>query len=119
MIERLLTAKPHVLSTGGGAFLSPVNQDMIAQNGVAVWFHADLDTLWMRVKDKNTRPLLMVPNPRAKLRELYEARNPEYAKAQVKVTAKPNQTKEAMVSRVIDALLADPNSGVTKVEDNA
>lgn len=119
VIERLLTAKPHVLSTGGGAFLSPVNQDMIAKNGVAVWFHADLDTLWLRVKDKNTRPLLMVPNPRAKLRELYDARNPEYAKAQVKVTAKPNQTKEAMVSRVIDALLADPNSGVTKVQDNA
>ena len=119
VIERLLQAEPHVLSTGGGAFLSSTNQQMIEQNGVAVWFHADLETLWMRVKDKNTRPLLMVDNPKAKLRELYEARNPEYSKAQIKVTAKKYQSKEAMVSRVIDALLANPNSGVTKVDDNA
>jgi shikimate kinase len=119
VIERLLDAKPHVLSTGGGAFLSPHNQLMIENNGVAVWFQADFETLWSRVKDKNTRPLLMVPNPKEKLRELYEVRNPEYDKAQVKVTAKPNQTKEAMVTRVIAALLADPKSGVTKVENNA
>ena len=85
----------------------------------AVWFHADLDTLWGRVKDKGTRPLLMVPNPKEKLRELYEGRNPEYAKAQIQVKAQPNQTKEAMVKRVIQSLLADPNSGVTKVEDHA
>ncbi len=119
IIERLLDAKPHVLSTGGGAFLSAHNQELIKNSGVAVWFHAELDTLWSRVKDKNTRPLLMVPNPKGKLRELYDTRNPEYAKAQVKVMAKPNQTKEAMVSRVIAALLADPNSGVTKVEEDA
>jgi shikimate kinase len=119
VIERLLTAEPHVLSTGGGAFLSAKNQDMITKSGVAVWFHAELDTLWSRVKEKNTRPLLMVPNPKEKLRELYDARNPEYSKAQIKVMAKPNQTKEAMVARVIDALLADPNSGVTKVENDA
>lgn len=119
VIERLLDAKPHVLSTGGGAFLSPHNQEMIARNGVAVWFHAELDTLWSRVKDKNTRPLLMVPNPKDKLRELYDARNPEYDKAQIKVMAQPNQTKEAMVTRVIEALLAYPHSGVTKVENDA
>lgn len=119
VIERLLTGEPHVLSTGGGAFLSEANRKMIAKNAVSVWFHADLQTLWLRVKDKGTRPLLMVPNPKAKLRELYEARNPMYAKAQITVKGAKRQSKEAMVDKVIEALLADPNSGVTKVSDDA
>ena len=118
IIERLLGGAPHVLSTGGGAFLSQKNRDIIAQNGVSVWFHADLDTLWYRVRDKNTRPLLMVPNPRAKLQELYETRNTEYAKAQITVKGEKNNSKEAMVDRVIAALLADPHSGVTEVTEN-
>jgi shikimate kinase len=119
VIERLLTAKPHVLSTGGGAFLSQINRDIIAASGVSVWFHAELETLWLRVKDKGTRPLLMVPNPKEKLRELYETRNPMYAMAQITVKGAKRQSKEAMVDRVMAALLADPNSGVTRVDENA
>ena len=74
VIRRLLSAEPHVLSTGGGAFLSDENKKMIAKSGVSVWLDADFDTLWDRVKDKKTRPLLMVANPKEKLKELYEAR---------------------------------------------
>ena len=92
---------------------------MIAKSGVSVWLDADFDTLWDRVKDKKTRPLLMVANPKEKLKELYEARNPEYAKAQVSVKALSNQTKEVMVERVIKRLLTDPNSGLTKVQSHA
>ena len=119
VIRRLLSAEPHVLSTGGGAFLSDENKKMIAKSGVSVWLDADFDTLWDRVKDKKTRPLLMVANPKEKLKELYEARNPEYAKAQVSVKALSNQTKEVMVERVIKRLLTDPNSGLMKVQSHA
>lgn len=119
VISRLLQAKPHVLSTGGGAYLSAENQAIIANSGVAVWLNADLATLWSRVKGKGTRPLLLVPNPKEKLRELYDARNPAYSHADIHVKAEPNQPKEAMVERVIEALLADPKSGVTKVENHA
>jgi len=119
IISRLLDDKPHVLSTGGGAFLSDENRGIIRSKGVSVWLHADLDVLWNRVKDKGTRPLLMVDNPKAKLRELYEARNPKYQLAQVHVKAHANQRKETMVDAVITALLADPNSGLVKVEKDA
>ena len=92
---------------------------MIAESGVSVWLDADFDTLWDRVKDKKTRPLLMIANPKEKFKELYETRNPEYAKAQFSVKALPSQNKEAMVERVIERLLTDPESGLTKVQGHA
>ncbi len=58
VIGRLLETERCVLSTGGGAFLSGTNREMIADKGVAVWLDADLDLLWSRVRHKDTRPLL-------------------------------------------------------------
>ena len=46
VIERLLETERCVLSTGGGAFLSPENRQMISEKGVSVWLRADLDLLW-------------------------------------------------------------------------
>ena len=43
VIERLLETERCVLSTGGGAFLSPENRQMISEKGVSVWLRADLD----------------------------------------------------------------------------
>ncbi|MEL6518900.1 MAG: shikimate kinase, partial [Pseudomonadota bacterium] len=53
VIARLLAGPPGVLSTGGGAFLSADNREMISKAGVSVWLKADLDLLWARVKHKD------------------------------------------------------------------
>jgi shikimate kinase len=105
VIDRLLKSRPCILSTGGGAFLHERNRALIAQSGIAVWLRADLDLLWARVRQKTTRPLLRTANPRATLTELHEARVPEYAKAEVIVDAKPDQSIDETAARVIKALL--------------
>ena len=119
IIGRLLESKPHILSTGGGAFMSKANRQMISDNGVSVWLDADLETLWNRVKEKKSRPLLMVQNPKEALKKLYTSRKPQYEKANIRVKALPNQTKEVMVERVINKLLSNAVSGLLKVEKNA
>ena len=90
VIGRLLRGTPCVLSTGGGAFLSDANRALIHDAGVSVWLRADLDLLWQRVRHKTTRPLLRTANPRETLRELYEARLPFYAQADLVVDSAPN-----------------------------
>jgi shikimate kinase len=105
VIARLLRGDPCVLSTGGGAFLSPANRRLIHDIGISVWLRADLDLLWQRVRHKATRPLLRTPNPRETLRELYEARLPHYAQADVTVDASPDLSVEEMAMRVRQALL--------------
>lgn len=70
VIARLLAGPPAVLSTGGGAFVAERNRAAIAARGVAVWLQADLDTLWERVRHKETRPLLRTADPRGTLARL-------------------------------------------------
>lgn len=107
VIARLLEEERGILSTGGGAFLAEENRKNISAKGVSLWLNADLDLLWQRVKHKDTRPLLRTPDPRATLAEIYEARVPLYALADVSVRSMPDVSIELMVDRVIDVLLAN------------
>jgi len=109
VIGRLLRGSPCVLSTGGGAFLSEANRQLIHEVGVSVWLRADLDLLWHRVRHKTTRPLLRTANPRETLRALYEARLPFYAKADLTVDSAADLSVDDMAVRVREALRTRPD----------
>jgi shikimate kinase len=109
VIGRLLRGTPCVLSTGGGAFLSEANRKLIRDVGVSVWLRADLELLWQRVRHKTTRPLLRTANPRETLRELYEARQPFYAQADIVVESAAERSVDDMAARVVEALKLRPD----------
>ena len=109
VIARLLHSEPCVLSTGGGAFLAAENRAAISRAGVSVLLKADLNLLWQRVRHKSTRPLLQTSHPRRTLREIYEARMPIYALADLAVEAHPDYAIEDMVDQVIATLVTRPD----------
>ncbi|MCB1367747.1 MAG: shikimate kinase [Rhodobacteraceae bacterium] len=115
VLARLLEDAPCILSTGGGAFLQAANRAIIAERGLAVWLKADRDLLWSRVRHKTTRPLLMVPDPKAKLHELLDSREPFYAEAGLIVEADANFSVQDMAERVLAALLTHPSGLLRKV----
>lgn len=104
IIQRLLEGEKCILSTGGGAFMSPENRKLIKEKGVSVWLRADLELLWQRVRHKTTRPLLRTDNPRATLKEIYNARVPIYALADLAVDAEADLSIDGMAHRVLEAL---------------
>ncbi len=104
VIRRLLDGPPGVLATGGGAFLQPDLRAEIKARALTVWLDADLPTLWARVKDKPTRPLLQKPRPREVLADLLAARAPVYAEAAVRVKSEAGATHEAMARRILEAV---------------
>ncbi len=104
VISRLLDGDPCILSTGGGAFLAEGNRAAVTQRGLSLWLDADVDLLWSRVKHKSTRPLLMTDNPRATLEEIFDARVPTYAQADLSVKSAPGLSIEEMVDRVLATL---------------
>lgn len=104
VVQRLLSGPPGVLATGGGAFLSEATRAAIAAQGVSVWINASLDTLWSRVKDKPTRPLLQQPEPRKILSQLLEDRRPIYATADVEVASESGLSHDIMVRRILKAI---------------
>lgn len=109
VICRLLDEKRCVLSTGGGAYMSDKNRQMISERGIAVWLKADPEVLWSRVKHKDTRPLLRTGNPRATLQEIYEARVPLYEMADLAVISDSQTSIDNMVDRVLAALKTRPD----------
>jgi len=108
VIARLLSGPPLVLATGGGAYLAKRNRQAISAAGLAVWLDADLDTLWDRVRHKESRPLLRTPDPRATLADLLERRLPVYRLAEMTVRTEARFSIEETTSRVLAALADRP-----------
>ncbi|MBI1329150.1 MAG: shikimate kinase [Alphaproteobacteria bacterium] len=103
VITRLLSEPPHVLATGGGAFIDPELRRHIKADAFSVWISVPLDVLWERVKRRDTRPLLKRDNPREVLAELLAEREPIYAEADMKIESREGP-HSAAVKRIVDAL---------------
>jgi len=71
--------------------------------------NAPLETLWNRVRHKETRPLLKTPDPKGTLTTIYEKRTPIYALADVSVTVQGRWSVEDTTSAVIAALKSRPD----------
>lgn len=105
VIARLLAEPPHVLATGGGAFMDPDTRAALAQHAVTVWLRADLETLVQRCARRSNRPLLAGGDMRARLSDLMTKRYPVYAEADVVVDS-VDGPHDAAVAAVKAALMA-------------
>ncbi len=81
VIGRLLNEPPHVLATGGGAFMDPTTRQRLKSDAVTIWLRAPLDVLLARTGRRDTRPLLQDVDPRETLARLLKEREPTYAQA--------------------------------------
>lgn len=103
VILRLLERPPHVLATGGGAFMDPVLRGRIRELATSIWLHADIELLLKRVARRNNRPLLKGSEPRAVLARLMEQRHPVYAEADIRIDS-ADGPPEQTVQKAIDEL---------------
>jgi shikimate kinase len=103
VIARLLDQEPHVLATGGGAFINPETRALIKSKAISVWLKADLEVLARRISRKDTRPLLAGKDPMAVLRAQAETRYPSYAQADL-VVETGDTAHHVTVEQVINAL---------------
>ena len=111
VIARLLDEPPHVLSTGGGAYMDPETRALMRAKAITVWLRADLDVLFDRVRKRTHRPLLRQGDPREILANLMKQRYPIYAEANIVVdsTAQPaDRTTEQTIAALRAYLQAHP-----------
>lgn len=76
--ELTLNSTAQVLSTGGGVVLRPANRQHLHERGRVVYLRSQPEELFRRLRHDTSRPLLQVDDPKEKLRELFEARDPLY-----------------------------------------
>lgn len=103
VIARLLNDPPHVLATGGGAFMNGQTRALLLDRALVVWLKADLDVLVRRVGRKDTRPLLRGKDPREVLGGLIEERYPIYGQAHL-IIETGDTPHQSAVEAVLKAL---------------
>lgn len=104
-IERLTGLDNIVLATGGGVVLDPLNRERLGARGFVVYLHGHPRDLWQRTRNDKSRPLLRTADPLAKLRELYEVRDPLYRATADLVM---DTGRQSVVSLLRDLLLLLP-----------
>lgn len=67
-----------VLATGGGAVLRPANRAQLREHSTVIYLTATPESLIRRLRFDVKRPLLQTDDPLARLRELYDQRDPLY-----------------------------------------
>ena len=100
VLGRLKSVPAMVIALGGGAFVQPDNQQLIRESGIrSVFLDAGVDTLLQRCRDENrARPLAQDEN---QFRQLYEARQSSYMKAEYRV-----ETAGKSISEVVTEIIS-------------
>ena len=81
LVERIANNGGTVVSCGGGAVLRPENLEAMRKNGKVIYLSATPETIYERVHDKTTRPLLNGNMNVEYITQLMEKRIPIYEKA--------------------------------------
>jgi 3-dehydroquinate synthase len=104
VIHELTQLDDIVLATGGGAVLRADNREALQKNGVVIYLKSGVHDLWQRTRHDHNRPLLQTANPRAKLQELFEQRDPIYTAVADHVIHTGRQSVQVLIARLIKKL---------------
>ncbi len=78
VIEELTNMKGVVLSTGGGVIIAEQNRRYLKERGFVIYLKASIDLILKRTAKDKKRPLLQSADPKQKLIELAQERDPLY-----------------------------------------
>lgn len=78
LLDELTRRHGIVLATGGGAVLREDNRRVLRERGLVVYLHSTVDEIVRRTRHDTARPLLQTDNPRARIEQLVNEREPLY-----------------------------------------
>ena len=81
VLDELTQSHAGVIATGGGAVLREANRRHMHERGHVIYLRSAPEDVFRRVRHDTARPLLQVEDPLARLRSLFEARDPLYREA--------------------------------------
>lgn len=90
----------HVLSTGGGLPIREENAAILKKLGVVVWLRIKPETVYERLKNDNTRPLLQAQDPMKRICELMDMRAEAYERCSDVIVDVDGKTVERIMDEV-------------------
>jgi shikimate kinase len=97
-----LECRGHVIATGGSAVYSQAAMEHLKSNGVAIFLNVDLQTLFTRVRDFETRGL--AKRPEQGIADLFSERHALYRKYADVIIDCEGITHEEVCARIIQQL---------------
>ena len=102
MIQKLTQLQGIVLATGGGAVLRDENRRLLKENGFVVYLQCSVDRILERTRRDTQRPLLKTDDPKERLQQLFEQRQPLYLScANFKIDTGIHKSK-TVVTRILE-----------------
>ena len=93
-VEQVAGMSRTVISTGGGLICQPGNLQKLRQHSLVVCLWSSPETIFKRVSHQVHRPLLQVPDPEGRIRELLQERVPFYRQADVLLSTEFRSARE-------------------------
>ena len=104
MIEHLTEREGVVMATGGGAVVDESNRSRLRTRGFAIYLKAPIELLAERTARDRDRPLLQTDDPKSKLIELVEERDPLYRQVADMVVKTDRRTARHVVKEIVRRL---------------
>lgn len=96
VVEDLGQRDRTVIATGGGLGANLDHLASLKRHALIVCLWTTADVIWERVRHQTHRPLLRVPDPLGRIRELLAQREPFYRHADVLVNTGPRQLRDVI-----------------------
>lgn len=104
MLEELCgKLRGHILSVGGGTPVRQENRVLLKRLGTVVYFRVKPETVYKRLQNDTTRPLLQCENPLDKIKELLEARKEAYESCADVIIDVDDLTMNEVVDKVMQS----------------
>jgi len=94
LLKELCALDKLIISMGGGAFLSEENRQCLSDKAISIYLSADEKTIFERVKNDKSRPLLNTGSLEKRIKELLELRAEIYQKADAEVKTDNKDIKQ-------------------------
>lgn len=105
IIDEITASVGSIVATGGGAVLNEDTRRLFRQRGTVIYLDVPPDILWERTQKDKNRPLLQIEDPKRKIAELYEQRDPLY-RAVADIIVEGGRSSPHTVVRQIEKKLA-------------
>lgn len=107
VIRDLCQQEDIVLATGGGAVLHPQSRQYLHDRGTVVYLKASIGSILHRTRHDKKRPLLRTADPRKKLEELEQQRDPLYREIAHMVIETGQPQLQTLVQTIVEKLPGD------------
>lgn len=108
LLEEITNRDNQIISLGGGAFLSEQNRKKLSLNSISIYLETSVSTIYDRIKDDTSRPLLKTENVKDKIADLLNNRELRYKLADFTVSTE-NKTPKNIAKEILEILRNNGN----------